>query len=155
MSEENAAPKNKTHMWARRKARRALAQAAYQWQVSQTEVLQLRREFGEKALDKADAEFFADILTLMVRNCQTLDAQLEPLLDRSATQLDLVERGILRLAATELNHRIDVPYSVVINEYVELTKTFGAQDAYKYVNGVLDRLSQDVRSLEVAANQSR
>ena len=77
MSEENAAPKNKTHMWARRKARRALAQAAYQWQVSQTEVLQLRREFGEKALDKADAEFFADILTLMVRHCQTLDAQLE------------------------------------------------------------------------------
>ena len=108
MSEENAAPKNKTHMWARRKARRALAQAAYQWQVSQTEVLQLRREFGEKALDRADAEFFADILTLMVRHCQTLDAQLEPLLDRSARQLDLVERGILRLAGTELTHRIDV-----------------------------------------------
>ena len=64
-----------------------------------------------------------------------------------------VERGILRLAATELNHRIDVPYSVVINEYVELTKTFGAQDAHKYVNGVLDRLAQDVRTIEVAANQ--
>ena len=73
--------------------------------------------------------------------------QLEPLLDRSATQLDLVERGILRLAATELNHRIDVPYSVVINEYIKLTKTFGA-DAYKYVNGVLDRLSQDVPVLK-------
>ena len=70
-------------------------------------------------------------------------------------QLVMVERGILRLAATELNHRIDVPYSVVINEYVELTKTFGAQDAHKYVNGVLDRLAQDVRSIEVAANQSR
>ena len=148
-------PKNKTHIWARRKARRALAQAAYQWQVSQTEVMQLREEFGEKALDKADAEFFADILSLMVRHQQTLDAQLEPLLDRSAEHLDLVERGILRLAATELNHRIDVPYSVVINEYVELTKTFGAQDAHKYVNGVLDRLAQDVRSSEVAANQSR
>ena len=148
-------PKNKTHIWARRKARRALAQAAYQWQVSQTEVMQLREEFGEKALDKADAEFFADILSLMVRHQQTLDAQLEPLLDRSAEHLDLVERGILRLAATELNHRIDVPYSVVINEYVELTKTFGAQDAHKYINGVLDRLAQDVRSSEVAANQSR
>jgi len=118
-------------------------------------VLQLRKEFGEKALDKADAEFFADILSLMVCHHQTLDAQLAPLLDRSAEHLDLVERGILRLAATELNHRIDVPYSVVINEYVELTKTFGAQDAHKYVNGVLDRLAQDVRSIEVAANQSR
>ena len=155
MSEKNTVPRNKTHIWARRKARRALAQAAYQWQVSQTEVMQLREEFGEKALDKADAEFFADILSLMVRHQQTLDAQLEPLLDRSAEHLDLVERGILRLAATELNHRIDVPYSVVINEYVELTKTFGAQDAHKYINAVLDRLAQDVRSSEVAANQSR
>ena len=116
-------------------------------------MLQLRREFGEQALDKADADFFADVLALMVRHVGELDAQLAPLLDRSGEQLDVVERGILRLAATELNHRIDVPYSVVINEYVELTKTFGAQDAYKYVNGVLDRLAQDVRSIEVAAHQ--
>lgn len=155
MSDEISTPKNRTNMWARRKARRALTQAAYQWQVNQTEVLQLRREFGEKALDKADAEFFADILALMVRHVEELDAQLAPLLDRPAEQLDVVERGILRLAATELNHRVDVPYSVVINEYVELTKTFGAQDAHKYVNGVLDRLAQDARSIEVAANQRR
>lgn len=153
MLEQSPAPKNKTNMWARRKARRALTQAAYQWQVNETAVLQLRREFGEQALDKADADFFADVLALMVRHVGELDAQLAPLLDRSGEQLDVVERGILRLAATELNHRIDVPYSVVINEYVELTKTFGAQDAYKYVNGVLDRLAQDVRSIEVAAHQ--
>ncbi len=153
MSEQSPAPKNKTNMWARRKARRALTQAAYQWQVNETAVLQLRREFGEQALDKADADFFADVLALMVRHVGELDAQLAPLLDRSGEQLDVVERGILRLAATELNHRIDVPYSVVINEYVELTKTFGALDAYKYVNGVLDRLAQDVRSIEVAAHQ--
>ena len=155
MSEQTPAPRNKTNMWARRKARRALTQAAYQWQVNETAVLQLRREFGEKALDKADADFFADVLSLMVKNIAELDDQLAPLLDRAGEQLDVVERGILRLAATELNHRIDVPYSVVINEYVELTKTFGAQDAHKYVNGVLDRLAQDVRTIEVAANQSR
>ena len=153
MSDQSPAPKNRTNMWARRKARRALTQAAYQWQVNETAVLQLRREFGEQALDKADADFFADVLALMVRHVGELDAQLAPLLDRSGEQLDVVERGILRLAATELNYRIDVPYSVVINEYVELTKTFGAQDAYKYVNGVLDRLAQDVRSIEVAAHQ--
>ena len=153
MSEQPPMAKNKTNMWARRKARRALTQAAYQWQVNETAVSQLRREFGEKALDKADAEFFADVLTLMVKHVAELDEQLAPLLDRNGEQLDVVERGILRLAATELNHRIDVPYSVVINEYVELTKTFGAQDAHKYVNGVLDRLAQDVRTIEVAANQ--
>ena len=114
--------------------------------------MQLREEFGERPWI-ADAEFFADILSLMVRHQKTLDAQLEPLLDRSAEHPDLVERGILRLAATELNHRIDVPYSVVINEYVELTKTFGAQDAHKYINGVLDRLAQDVRSSDCGKSE--
>ena len=80
-----------------------------------------------------------------------LDAQLSPLLDRTIDQLDVVERGILRLAATEMIQRIDVPYKVVIDEYVELTKLFGSQDAHKYVNGVLDQLARTARSIEVNA----
>ncbi len=142
---------NKTNMWARRKARRALAQAAYQWQVNDTSVSGLCEEFAEQALDKADSEFFAEILRLMVSQAEALDAQLTPLLDRPISQLDLVERGILRLAAVELIHRLDVPYRVVIDEYVELTKTFGAQDAYKFVNGVVDKLAQTTREVEVNA----
>ena len=141
----------KTNMWARRKARRALVQAAYQWQVSGTSIAQLRKEFGEKALDKADADFFGEILHLMITTTEELDEQLSPLLDRSIDQLDVVERGILRLAATEMIQRIDVPYKVVIDEYVELTKLFGSQDAHKYVNGVLDQLAQTARSIEVNA----
>jgi N utilization substance protein B len=146
----------KPNMWARRKARRALVQAAYQWQVTGTSIAQLRREFGEKALDKADADFFGEILHLMMTTAAELDAELSPLLDRSVDQLDVVERGILRLAATEMIQRIDVPYKVVIDEYVELTKLFGSQDAHKYVNGVLDKLAQSARSIEVnAAKGSR
>jgi len=145
----------KPNMWARRKARskarRALVQAAYQWQVTGTSIAQLRREFGEKALDKADADFFGEILHLMMTTTAELDAELSPLLDRSIDQLDVVERGILRLAATEMIQRIDVPYKVVIDEYVELTKLFGSQDAHKYVNGVLDKLAQSARSIEVNA----
>jgi N utilization substance protein B len=141
----------KPNMWARRKARRALVQAAYQWQVTGTSIAQLRREFGEKALDKADADFFGEILHLMMTTAAELDAELSPLLDRSVDQLDVVERGILRLAATEMIQRIDVPYKVVIDEYVELTKLFGSQDAHKYVNGVLDKLAQSARSIEVNA----
>ena len=141
----------KPNMWARRKARRALVQAAYQWQVTGTSIAQLRREFGEKALDKADADFFGEILHLMMTTAAELDAELSPLLDRSVDQLDVVERGILRLAATEMIQRIDVPYKVVIDEYVELTKLFGSQDAHKYVNGVLDKLAQSSRSIEVNA----
>jgi N utilization substance protein B len=141
----------KPNMWARRKARRALVQAAYQWQVTGTSIAQLRREFGEKALDKADADFFGEILHSMMTTTAELDAELSPLLDRSVDQLDVVERGILRLAATEMIQRIDVPYKVVIDEYVELTKLFGSQDAHKYINGVLDKLAQSARSIEVNA----
>jgi N utilization substance protein B len=138
-------------MWARRKARRALVQAAYQWNVAGTSFTQLRKEFSEKALNKADVEFFDEILRSMMTTSADLDIQLSPLLDRSIEQLDLVERGILRLAATEMLQRIDVPYKVIIDEYVELTKVFGSQDAHKYVNGVLDKLAQSSRSIEVNA----
>ena len=66
----------------------------------------------------------------------------------------MVERGVLRLAAVELSERIDIPYRVVIDEYVELTKTFGSADAHKFVNGVLDKLGQH-RELEVSAHHGQ
>ena len=137
--------KSKPNIWARRKARRALVQAAYQWQFANSDLAQLPKEFAESALDKADDEFFADILARMINNSDALDDMLAPLLDRPIEQLDMVERGVLRLAAVELSERIDVPYRVVIDEYVELTKLFGSEDAYKFVNGVLDKLSAQQR----------
>ena len=147
MSETNKRP----NIWARRKARRALVQAAYQWQLSATSPRQLTEEFSETALDRADTEFFDDILKRMIGTAAQLDAQLAPLLDRPIAQLDAVERGVLRLAATELNERIDVPYRVVIDEYVALAKLFGAEDGYKFVNGVLDKLARETREVEVDA----
>ena len=89
----------------------------------------------------------------MINHSDELDAMLAPLLDRPIEQLDLVERGVLRLAAVELSERIDVPYRVVIDEYVELTKLFGSEDAHKFVNGVLDKLSAQQRHLEVNAHR--
>ena len=147
--------KSKPNIWARRKARRALVQAAYQWQFADADLAQLHEEFAERALDKADEEFFLDILTRMIKHSDELDQMLTPLLDRSLDQLDMVERGVLRLAAVELSERIDIPYRVVIDEYVELTKTFGSADAHKFVNGVLDRLSAQHRELEVSAHQGQ
>ena len=147
--------KSKPNIWARRKARRALVQAAYQWQFADADLAQLHEEFAERALDKADEEFFLDILTRMIKLSDELDQMLTPLLDRPLDQLDMVERGVLRLAAVELSERIDIPYRVVIDEYVELTKTFGSADAHKFVNGVLDRLSAQHRELEVSAHQGQ
>ena len=147
--------KSKPNIWARRKARRALVQAAYQWQFADADLAQLHEEFAERALDKADEEFFLDILKRMIKHIGELDQMLIPLLDRPLDQLDMVERGVLRLAAVELSERIDIPYRVVIDEYVELTKTFGSADAHKFVNGVLDKLSAQHRELEVSAHHGQ
>ena len=147
--------KSKPNVWARRKARRALVQAAYQWQFADANLAQLHREFAESALEKADDEFFVDVLGRMISRSDELDQLLKPLLDRPIEQLDMVERGVLRLAAVELSERIDIPYRVVIDEYVELTKVFGSADAHKFVNGVLDRLSVQQRELEVSAHHGQ
>ena len=76
-----------------------------------------------------------------------------PLLDRRLEDLDAVELAILRLGAYELSRRMEVPYRVVINEGVELAKSFGATDGHKYVNGILDKLANRLRSAEVSARR--
>ncbi len=143
---------SKPNVWARRKARRALVQAVYQWQLSASSMSAIRDDFyAGDALKKADTQFFDAILKLVMSQAGELDEAYAGLLDRPAEQLDQVERAILRLATAEFAHRIDVPYLVVIDEYVELAKTFGAQDSHKYVNGVLDRLAAKLRTIEVEA----
>jgi transcription antitermination protein NusB len=135
--------------WARHHARKVLMQAVYQWQMTGAEFLDVVKEFREAgALKKADAEFFGEILRGVLSDTGELDQLLAPLLDRKVSDLDKVEMALLRLGAFELKHRIDVPFRVVIDEYVELAKTYGAEDSYKYVNGVLDTLSIDLRQLE-------
>ena len=76
---------------------------------------------------------------------------LEPLLDRKLDDLDPIERTLLRMGAFELEHRLDVPYKVVINEEVALAKKFGATDSHKYVNGVLDKVARELRKAEIDA----
>ena len=78
-----------------------------------------------------------------------LDSAYAPLLDRRLDELDPIERTLLRMGTWELKERIDVPYRVVINEAVALAKKFGATDGHRYINGVLDRLARDLRSVEV------
>lgn len=105
------------------------------------------------ALAKADPEFFDELLRLVLLRTGDIDAHIVPLLDRSLESLDGVEKAVLRLGAAELVHRPDVPYRVVIDEYVELAKLFGGEDGHKYINGVLDRLAHTLRAAEVAARE--
>ena len=141
-----------TNVWARRRARRALVQAVYQWQMSDADTAAIETEFLEgEALKKADVEFFRELLRGVLLGSDALDTLLEPVLDRGISALDKVELAVLRLGAYELANRIDVPYRVVIDEYVEQTKTFGAEDGHKFVNGVLDKLAQTLRAVEVGS----
>ncbi len=130
----------------RSRARRAALQAIYQWQMTAQELEIIAGQFREeKSWRRIDEELFSANLFGVATNVTALDAHLQPILDRPVAQLDGVERAILRMGAFELTHRQDIPWRVVINEYVELAREFGAEQSHKYVNGVLDKLARRTR----------
>ncbi|HWG10525.1 MAG TPA: transcription antitermination factor NusB [Rhodanobacteraceae bacterium] len=134
---------------ARSRARRRALQAIYAWQLSGSEVRAIIEQFRhEQDMQVADLEYFEDLVRGVVSQCAALDAGLAPFLDRGIEQVDPIERATLRLAAYELKHRLDVPYRVVLNEAIELSKRFGADHGHTYVNGVLDKLAHEWRNAE-------
>jgi N utilization substance protein B len=135
---------------ARRKARSFALQAIYQWHMAGADLAKIEAEFrADNDMSNVDFEYFHEILHGVPRELSSLDKVITPLLDRNTEELTPVELSILRLATYEMIHRIDVPYKVVINEAVELAKSFGATDGHKYVNGVVDKIAQQVRTVEV------
>lgn len=135
---------------ARRKARHFAVQALYQWHMAGAALSQIEAEFRtDNDMSKVDVEYFHDILHGVPREKSNLDNKIQPLLDRRMDEMTPVELAIVRLGAYEMVHRIDVPYKVVINEAIELAKTFGATDGHKFINGVLDKLAQRERSVEI------
>jgi N utilization substance protein B len=148
MSEHKKRPEG-VDLAARSRARRRALQATYAWQVSGTAMRGIIDQFKhEQEMEIADLEYFEDLLVNIERHCAALDEAIKPHLDRSIESVDPIERAVLRLAAYELIHRLDVPYRVVINEAIETTKRFGADFGHTYVNGVLDQLARAARSGE-------
>ena len=141
----------KVNTWARRRARRALLQAVYAWQMTAADLADLVAQFSDKQLNRADVDYFQSCLQGVLNDVEELDPLFEPYLDRSISDLDHVERAILRTGVFELKNRHDVPARVVIDEWVGLAKSFGAEDSFRYVNGVLDRVARDVRGAELQA----
>jgi len=134
---------------ARSRARRRATQAIYAWQMSGNAMPRVIEEFRhEQDMEIADIGYFEDLLRGVEKHCAELDAALAPFLDREVAQVDPIERAVLRLAAYELRHRVDVPYRVVINEAIEVTKRFGAEHGHTYVNGVLDKAAKEWRAAE-------
>lgn len=135
----------------RKRARDLLVQALYQWQMAGADAEQVEAEFRADNGRKTDWDFFHDALAYIANNTSTIDQLYIPYLDRDVKQLDPIEFGILRLGLYELSQRIDVPYRVVINEYVDLAKKYGASESHKFVNGVLDKAARKLRALEQRA----
>lgn len=133
-------------------ARRLTVQALYQWLLNKTPPTDMLRQFREdpEGLGRADRKYFETLLTGVVDAVVQLDPLLEPHLDRPLTQLDPVEHAVLLLGAYELQAHPEVPWKVAVNEAVAQAKLFGAEDGYKYVNGVLDRLAHELRAVEIA-----
>lgn len=134
---------------ARSIARKLAMQALYQWQLNHQPVREIAKQFLESE-DAAgvDQEFFNELLIGCAEGSEQIGTAIAPFVDRPIDQLDPVETAILMIGMFELQSRVDVPYRVVINEAVDLCKRFGATDAHKYVNAVLDRAAREIRAAE-------
>ena len=145
--------KNRT---PRHRAREFALQGLYQWLLNNedatTVVNNIRAAHG---FEKADADHFAALLYGAIKDSVALREAIAPLIDRGVKELSPIEHGVLLIGAYELKNNLEIPYRVVINEAVELTKSFGGIDGHKYVNGVLDKLAPKLRADEVAADTRR
>jgi N utilization substance protein B len=102
---------------------------------------------------KVDAVFFRELLGGTIAAADDLRAEFSGLVDRPIAALSPVEHALLLMGAYELKYRPEIPYRVAINEAIELAKTFGGTDGFRYVNGVLDKLAARLRSVEIEAGR--
>jgi N utilization substance protein B len=136
----------------RRRAREFVLQGLYQLQLSGNAPAAIRLQIMEATgFAKADTAYFDELWAGVVAGRPLLEAAFLPHLDRGVDALSPIERAILVIGAWELAHRLEIPYRVVINEAVELAKSYGGIDGHKFVNGVLDRLAARVRAAEIGA----
>ena len=141
---------------AKTKARQCAVQALYQWQMTGQTLNVIEREFqAEQRLKNAQKSYFSDILHGVPKQLDKIDTALSDFVDREVEKIDPVERAILRIAVYELLNKPETPYRVVINEGVELAKCFGADGSHRYVNGVLDKVAQQQRKVEIESKQKK
>jgi N utilization substance protein B len=139
---------------SRRKARHYAVQALYQWALSGNSVADIERQFLEDFDFKGvDRDYFRALLHGVPQHLAEIEASMEPFLDIPLEKLGPVERAVLRIGTWELRERPDVPWRVVIDEAIALTRKFGATEAHRFVNGVLDKVARTLRSAEIQAGR--
>ena len=151
---ETKVPAQKNVAKARGKSRRLAMQAIYQWQMTGDSITGIKQQFFEENNpSKIDAEYFAELVSGVASNLSELDGLLEKYMSRTIESVDPVERSILRLGAYEFVNRLDVPYRVVLNEAVTITKEFCSEKSHAFVNAVLDKVAKEIRQVEVQAKK--
>ena len=123
----------------------------YEWFLTGKDVKDILTEFenDERKLAKTDVEYFKGLFKGIAKHSEELDKHIESLVDRPINELDAIERAILHLGCYELEHRLELPWRVVVNESVELAKVFGAEESHKYINGILDKVARQLRTTEI------
>jgi N utilization substance protein B len=133
----------------RRKARELAVQAIYSWQLSKNSVTDIEVNFlTDNSARRFDIPYFQQLLHGVTKSVGSIDEAISPHVDRPLAEVDHVEKAIIRVAIYELKDCKDVPYKVVINEAIELAKSFAADDSHKFVNGVLDKAVKLIRPEE-------
>ncbi|MCB5185185.1 transcription antitermination factor NusB [Methylobacillus gramineus] len=149
-----ARPKPVKAARSRRKSRELVLKGIYLGLMNQKAVRDIMRELADDPdFDKADDEYFRQLLEGVASNMSVLDARLVGSLDRQVSELSPIEHAILCIAAYELIYDVTIPYRVAINEGVELAKLYGGTDGHKYVNGVLDKIAAEARPDEFQRNR--
>jgi len=141
---------NPTNPSARRAARHYAVQAMYQWQLNDSAITDIEYEFLRYHITrKVDLEYFKELIHGVPKYLDEIDKEIGNFIKRTTIdEVDPIELAILRLATYELLKRPDVPYRVIINEALELTKKFGSIEGFKFVNGILDRIARQCRATE-------
>ncbi len=136
----------------RKHARDKALQALYQWQLSGEDLDWIRDHYQqEQGVAAGDEAYFLELLYQVPQRVEDLDKRFMRHIDHQADHLDPIETNILRIATYELLYHLEIPYRVIINEAVNLAKTYGADEGHKFVNGVLDPLCRELREAEIGA----
>ncbi|PKM37686.1 MAG: transcription antitermination factor NusB [Gammaproteobacteria bacterium HGW-Gammaproteobacteria-10] len=141
---------------ARTNARKAAVQALYQWQMTGQNLSAIEMQFlEEERLKDAQKSYFNELFHGIPKSLDVIDDALTQFVDRPVEAIDPVERAILRIGVYELMNRLDMPYRVVLNESINLAKCFGADGSHRYINGILDKVAQQKRAVEIQAKNRK
>ena len=158
----------KTSYTAIRKARRFAVQGLYEWLMTDYRFATQQRDLlggnephtivartrSENAMHTVHLGYYHELMREIPEEAGQLVVELSSFLDRNFNRLDVIERAILLIGAYELKHSLHIPYKVVLDEAMQLNTHFGATDAHKFINAILDRYAKDVRELEYQAHKA-